>query len=98
MTNEQYAVLTDELRDDHRHVHRYVDFAGQKYLFLGQPCAQYVHTPASISSIGSPEATRLNLATAEEYASIIAHCPPGVAETVKLLIGLVTLRVLWYNW
>lgn len=88
LTQRQLALI----RDDHRHVHRYVDFAGQKYLFLGQPCAQYVHTPASISSIGSPEATRLNLATAEEYASIIAHCPPGVREIAQRLAALISNR------
>jgi len=68
------------LRDDHRHVHRYVDFSGEKYLFLDQPYAQYVFTPASISSISCPDANELNIATPEEYANI--KFPPGV-DTIR---------------
>lgn len=76
------------IRDDHRNVHRYVDFAGQKYLFLDRPFAQYVHTPASISSITSPEAASLNLATAEEYESLIPSCPRGIKEITERLASV----------
>ena len=93
LTPRQLALI----RDDHRHVHRYVDFSGNKYFFLEGVFGQYVWTPASISSI-TETADKLNLADPAAYAAILPHCPPGVAETVKLLIGLVTLRVLWYNW
>lgn len=79
------------IRDDHRHVHRYVDFAGHKYLLLDHPFAQYVFTPASISSIPDHKTTALNIATAQAYAAIAADCPPGVQEvalTLKQVLGL----------
>jgi len=63
------------IRDDHGNVHRYVDFAGHKYLFLDHPFAQYVFTPASISSIPDHKTTALNIATAQAYAAIAADCP-----------------------
>ncbi len=81
MTPRQLALI----RDDHRNVHRYVDFAGHKYLFLDQPFAQYLWTPASISSISSPDANDLNMATREEYAVFVHHCPPGVKEVAEFL-------------
>ena len=84
LTPRQFALI----RDDHRHVHRYVDFGGHKYLFLDQPFAQYVHTPASISSITSPEAASLNLATVEEYARLLVRCPPGVQEITQRLAAI----------
>ena len=81
LTPRQFALI----RDDHRNVHRYVDFTGHKYLFLDQPYAQYVFTPASISSISSPDANELNIATREEYAVFVHHCPPGVKEVAEFL-------------
>jgi len=81
LTPRQFALM----RDDHRHVHRYVDFAGHKYLFLDQPFVQYLWTPASISSISSPDANELNIATREEYAVFVHHCPPGVKEVAEFL-------------
>lgn len=81
LTPRQFALM----RDDHRHVHRYVDFSGEKYLFLVQPYAQYLFTPASISSISSPEARELNMATREEYENLIPSCPPGVKEVAEFL-------------
>ncbi len=83
LTPRQLALM----RDDHRHVHRYVDFSGHKYLFLDQPFAQYLWTPASISSISSPDANDLNMATREEYAVFVHlhHCPPGVKEVAEFL-------------
>jgi len=87
LTPRQLALI----RDDHRHVHRYVDFAGHKYLFLDQPFAQYVFTPASISSIPDHKTTALNIATAQAYAAIAADCPPGVQE-VALTLATLLLR------
>jgi len=63
-----------------------VDFSGEKYLFLDQPYAQYVFTPASISSISSPDANELNIATPEEYANI--KFPPGVDAIRNKLLEL----------
>lgn len=73
------------IRDDHRHVHRYVDFSGEKYLFLDKPFGQYVFTPASISSIPSADAEELNIATRDEYATFAIDCPPGVKEVAEFL-------------
>ena len=84
LTPRQLALI----RDAHRHVHRYVDFVGRKYLFFDQPFAQYVFTPASISSIPSPDAAELNIATAQDYAAIAADCPPGVQEVALTLATL----------
>jgi len=87
LTPRQFALM----RDDHRHVHRYVDFSGHKYLFLDQPYAQYVFTPASISSIPDHKTTALNIATAQAYAAIAADCPPGVQEVALTLATLPSL-------
>ena len=84
LTPRQFALI----RDDHRNVHRYVDFVGRKYLFFDQPFAQYVFTPASISSIPNPDAAELNIATAQDYAAIAADCPPGVQEVALTLATL----------
>jgi len=81
LTPRQLALI----RDDHRHVHRYVDFSGEKYLFLDQPFAQYVWTPASISSISSPDATELNITTRDKYGVFALHCPPGVKQIAQFL-------------
>lgn len=86
LTPRQLALI----RDDHRHVHRYADFQGRKYLFLDQAFAQYALTPGSISSIASSDATALNLATAQKYASLLPFCPPGVRETALKLATLVS--------
>ena len=89
LTQRQLALI----RDDHRHVHRYVDFAGRKYLFFENRClAQYVWTPASVSSIKSPEATRLSFATAEKYHRFAEQCESqGYAAVARIARKLAEL-------
>lgn len=85
LTPRQFALM----RDDHRHVHRYVDFSGHKYLFLDQPYAQYVFTPASISSIPDANAPALNIATAADYLAIAHTLPNGPREIAAILANLI---------
>lgn len=84
LTPRQQALI----RDDHRHAHRYVDFAGWKYITLDGCFGQYVYSPASITSIAGLEASGLNLARAEEYEAMMDRWPPGVREVARRLIEL----------
>ena len=84
LTPEQLRLI----RDDHRNVHRYVHFVDRKYLFHENRClAQYVWTPASVSSITSPEATRLSFATAEKYHRFTEQCESQGNTAVARIAG-----------
>lgn len=89
LTPEQLMLI----RDDHLNVHRYVHFAGRKYLFFENRClAQYVWTPASVSSIKSPEATRLSFAPAEKYHHFAEQCESqGYAAVARIARKLAEL-------
>lgn len=91
LTPEQLRLI----RDDHRNVHRYVHFSGRKYLFHPDKCfAQYIWTPASTSSIPSPDVKTLSFSTADKYLCFAKQCEfQGLHAVAKIAYKLAELAL-----
>ena len=89
LTPEQLSLI----RDDHRNVHRYVHFSGRKYLFHPDKCfAQCIWTPASTSSIPSPDVKTLSFSTADKYLCFAKQCESqGLHAVAKIAYKLAEL-------